>query len=63
MLCAVPFVEKKNQIYLPQVPHKATRKRVFETHFLYIKEKKDTISIVYQKRHLNTVTVFPYSLQ
>lgn len=34
-----PSCEKIN-IYLPQVPHKATRKRVFETRFLYIKEKK-----------------------
>lgn len=34
-----PSCEKTN-IYLPQVPHKATGKRVFETRFLYIKEKK-----------------------
>lgn len=48
--CAVLSRKKQQNIYLPQVLHKAARKRVFETRFLYIeKKKKETISINYQK--------------
>lgn len=58
-----PSCEKAN-LYLPQVPHKATRKRVFETRFLYIKgkqtnkEKKNHHHL--SKRHLNTGTVITF---
>lgn len=38
--CAVLSRKKQQNIYLPQVLHKAARKRVFETRFLYIEKKK-----------------------
>lgn len=50
LLCAVPSWKKQPNIYLPQVPHKAARKRVFETRFLYIEEKKkETVSTIIKK--------------